>query len=180
MLRNTTFLILLAAAPFVFAADPAPDAAAMDKARMDAAIQFAETVLQHGRDAYGEKHTPLIPDMIEVDTLKAPETTYMTRVGRPGPRQNQPWQSVVQSDLAFQGNQTGPIGGIGILFPCGQEFSCKQRCACPSCHQKRALLTALHADSVRLAADALDDFRELGEHDLALNHPQSGVTISED
>jgi len=24
-------------------------------------------------------------------------------------------------------------------------FSCKQRCACPSCHQKRALLTALHA-----------------------------------
>ena len=31
---------------------------------------------------------------------------------------------------------------------CGHEmfvaFSCKQRCACPSCHQKRALLTALH------------------------------------
>jgi hypothetical protein len=24
-------------------------------------------------------------------------------------------------------------------------YSCKQRCACPSCHQKRALLTALHA-----------------------------------
>jgi hypothetical protein len=24
-------------------------------------------------------------------------------------------------------------------------LSCKQRCACPSCHQKRALLTALHA-----------------------------------
>ena len=23
-------------------------------------------------------------------------------------------------------------------------FSCKQRCTCPSCHQKRALLTALH------------------------------------
>jgi ribosomal protein S27E len=23
-------------------------------------------------------------------------------------------------------------------------FSCKQRCACPSCHQKRALLTARH------------------------------------
>ena len=23
-------------------------------------------------------------------------------------------------------------------------FSCKQRCACPSCHQKRALLTAVH------------------------------------
>ena len=23
-------------------------------------------------------------------------------------------------------------------------FSCKQRCACPSCHQKRTLLTALH------------------------------------
>ena len=23
-------------------------------------------------------------------------------------------------------------------------FSCKQRCTCPSCHQKRALLTAMH------------------------------------
>ena len=23
-------------------------------------------------------------------------------------------------------------------------FSCKQRCTCPSCHQKRTLLTALH------------------------------------
>jgi len=23
-------------------------------------------------------------------------------------------------------------------------YSCKQRCTCPSCHQKRALLTALH------------------------------------
>ena len=23
-------------------------------------------------------------------------------------------------------------------------FSCKQRCTCPSCHQKRALLTAIH------------------------------------
>lgn len=31
---------------------------------------------------------------------------------------------------------------------CGHEmfvaFSCKQRCACPSCHQKRTLLTAMH------------------------------------
>jgi len=31
-------------------------------------------------------------------------------------------------------------------------FSCKQRCACPSCHQKRALLTALHvAEEVAVA-----------------------------
>jgi hypothetical protein len=33
---------------------------------------------------------------------------------------------------------------------CKHEFfvaySCKQRCACPSCHQKRALLTALHVE----------------------------------
>ena len=111
----TTFLILLTAAPFVFAADPAPDAAAMDKARMDAAIQFAETVLQHGRDTYGEKHTPLISDMIEVDTLKAPEKMYMTRVGRPGPRQNQPWQSVIQSDLSFQGNLMRFLAGLSQL-----------------------------------------------------------------
>ena len=27
-------------------------------------------------------------------------------------------------------------------------FSCKQRCTCPSCHQKRALLTALHVAEV--------------------------------
>ena len=31
---------------------------------------------------------------------------------------------------------------------CGQEmcvaFSCKQRCVCPSCHQKRTLLAAIH------------------------------------
>ncbi len=38
----------------------------------------------------------------------------------------------------------------------------------------------MHTNSLRLAAQALDHFRELGEHDLALNHPQSGVTISED
>ncbi|MHC4885443.1 MAG: transposase zinc-binding domain-containing protein, partial [Planctomycetota bacterium] len=25
-------------------------------------------------------------------------------------------------------------------------YSCKQRCACPSCHQKRALLTAMHVE----------------------------------
>ena len=37
----------------------AQSAAEMDKARMDAAIRFAETVLKYGRDTYGEKHTPV-------------------------------------------------------------------------------------------------------------------------
>jgi len=88
----TTSLIVLAAAPFTFAADPAPDASAMDKARMDAAIQFAETVLKHARDVYGEKHTPLFCDALDVDTMKAPEMSYLSRLGGPGPRQGRPYQ----------------------------------------------------------------------------------------
>ena len=31
-------------------------------------------------------------------------------------------------------------------------FSCKQRCTCPSCHQKRTLLTAIHRPSLRSGA----------------------------
>ena len=31
-------------------------------------------------------------------------------------------------------------------------FSCKQRCTCPSCHQKRTLLTAMHRPSLRSGA----------------------------
>lgn len=38
---------------------------------------------------------------------------------------------------------------------CGQEmfvaFSCRQRCSCPSCHQKRTLLLSVHLDEHVLA-----------------------------
>ena len=111
----TTSLIVLAAAPFTFAADPAPDAAAMDKARMDAAVQFAETVLKHARDVYGEKHTPLFCDALDVDTMKAPEMTYLFRLGGPGPRQGRPYQRVISSNLAFQGNLMRFMAGLSQL-----------------------------------------------------------------
>lgn len=49
----------------------------MDKAWMNAVIRFAETVLEHGRDTYGEKHTPLFTDTLDVDTMKAPDRIYI-------------------------------------------------------------------------------------------------------
>ena len=40
---------------------------------IDAVTRFADTVVEHGRDRYGEKHTPLFVDVLNVDTLKSPE-----------------------------------------------------------------------------------------------------------
>jgi hypothetical protein len=61
------------------------NAQAMDKARMDAAIKFAETVLKYGRDTYGEKHTPLFVDGLNIDTMKPPKKVYIFKL-RSGPR----------------------------------------------------------------------------------------------
>ena len=78
----------------------ARSAADMDKARMNAAVKFAETVLKYGRDTYGEKHTPLFADMLEVDTLRAPEKMYVVRIGnKVGP--TPPWLPVISSNLAL-------------------------------------------------------------------------------
>ena len=86
-----------------------------DRDRMAAVVQFAETVLEHGRDTYGEKHTPLIPDYLEVNTLKAPEKMYITRLGGPGPRSKQPFQPVISSNLAHQANLSRFLVGLSNL-----------------------------------------------------------------
>lgn len=93
----------------------AKTAADMDKARMDAAIRFAETVLRLGRDTYGEKHTPLFTDVLDVDTMKAPERTYIFRLNKPSPRQWQPWQPVVSSNLSYQCNLMRFLAGLSNL-----------------------------------------------------------------
>ena len=65
------------------------------------------------------------------------------------------WRPVIERSVtAFLACGDLQQGFARIRCPdCHREmfvaFSCKQRCACPSCHQKRALLTALHvADEV--------------------------------
>ena len=92
----------------------APDPPA-DTDRLGVLRQFAETVLEHGRDSYGEKHTPLISDLLEVDTLKAPERMYIHRLGGPGPRSKQPFQPVISSNLAYQGNLMRFLVGLSNL-----------------------------------------------------------------
>ena len=108
-------VLVMALAPYVPCAGVRAESPSdMDKARMDAAIQFAETVLKYGRDTYGEKHTPLFTDMLDVDTMKAPEKIYITRVGnKRGP--TPPWVSVVSSDLSYQGNLMRFLAGLSNL-----------------------------------------------------------------
>jgi len=90
--------------------------AQMDKARMDAAVKFAETVLKYGRDTYGAKHTPLFTDVLDIDTMKAPEKLYINHLrGNPCPRLDQSWQPVVSSNLAYQGNLMRFLVGLSNL-----------------------------------------------------------------
>ena len=84
-----------------------------DKDRMEALVQYGETLLQHGRDTYGKKNTPLFSDYLEVTTLKAPEKMYIHRLGGPGPRSKQPFQPVISSNLAYQGNLMRFLVGKG-------------------------------------------------------------------
>jgi len=93
--------------------------AQMDKARMAAAVKFGETVLKYGRDTYGETHTPLFTDLLDVDTMKAPEKMYINRLGhrsRPGPRKLRPWQPVVSSNLSYQCNLMRFLAGLSNLI----------------------------------------------------------------
>jgi len=62
-----------------------------------AAVKFAETVLEHGRDTVGEKQTPLLVDALSVDTMKPPARIPSWSGGEG----MQPW---VSSNLADQGN----------------------------------------------------------------------------
>ena len=91
------FLLWAAVATLLFAAGLSHSAIAApaslaEQNRMDALIQFAETILEHGRDTYGEEGTPLFSDYLEVSPLKAPEKMYIHRLGGPGPRSQQPFQ----------------------------------------------------------------------------------------
>ena len=86
----------------------------MDKTRMDAAIRFAETVLKYGRDTYGEKHTPLFVDGLNIDTMKPPEKVYIFKL-RSGPRAGQPWQPLISSNLADQTNLMRFLLGLSNL-----------------------------------------------------------------
>jgi ribosomal protein S27E len=60
------------------------------------------------------------------------------------------WRPVIERSVtAFLGCGDLHQGFARVRCPdCHHEmfvaFSCKQRCTCPSCHQKRALLTAIH------------------------------------
>ena len=91
------------------------DAVSDDKARMMAVKRFAETVLAHGRDRYGPKHTPLFTEHLDVDTLRAPDRMYIFRLNKPSPRQWQPWQPVISSNIAFQGNLMRTLVGVSHL-----------------------------------------------------------------
>ncbi|MBN77768.1 MAG: hypothetical protein CMO36_06100, partial [Verrucomicrobiaceae bacterium] len=86
-----------------------------DKNRMEALVQYGETLLKHGRDTYGKKNTPLFSDYLEVSTLKAPEKMYIHRLGGPGPRSKQPFQPVISSNLAYQGNLMRFLVGLSNI-----------------------------------------------------------------
>lgn len=63
---------------------------------LDAVTRFADTVVEHGRDRYGKKHTPLFVDVLNVETLESPEIPLgLASVDRPG---------VVMSNFAYQQN----------------------------------------------------------------------------
>ncbi len=116
----------LLCACFLIEAGAAP-APPLDKDRLDALVQYAETILVHGRDSYGEEHTPLFVDALEVNTLKAPEKMYIHRLGGPGPRSKQPFQPVISSNLAYQGNLMRFLVGISNLTGASRyREACKQ------------------------------------------------------
>jgi hypothetical protein len=71
-------------------------AAVKRESEIAAAVKFAETVLEHGRDTYGEERTPLFVDALNVDTMKPP-----ARIPSWGGEGMQPW---ISSNLADQGN----------------------------------------------------------------------------
>ena len=86
----------------------APDAPGEENASFDAAIHFGDTVLMHGLDTYGENHTPLIVDALNVDTLEPPER-IQSWTGGEG---LQPW---ISSNLADQGNLQRFMTGLSAL-----------------------------------------------------------------
>lgn len=90
-------------------------AAPSDKDRMVGLLRYGDTILKHGLDTYGKRHTPLIVDYLDVSTLKAPEKMYIHRLGGPGPRSKQSFQPVISSNLGYQGNLMRFLVGLSNL-----------------------------------------------------------------
>jgi len=66
-------LAALAMGALSVAAGEDPARAEADRARLRAVVEFADNVLEKGRDRYGEKPTPLFVDGLNVDTLEPVE-----------------------------------------------------------------------------------------------------------
>jgi len=73
----------------------------------DAVVMFADTVIEHGRDTYGERHTPLFVDVLNVETLKSPEIPK----GLAGVRGS----GVIMSNFSFQQNLLRVLVGLSNL-----------------------------------------------------------------
>lgn len=94
---------------------PASFAAQTDQDRLKGLVQYGDTILKHGLDTYGKKHTPLIVDYLEVSSLRAPEMMYIHRLGGPGPRSKESFQPVISSNLGYQGNLMRFLVGLSNL-----------------------------------------------------------------
>ena len=102
------FLAVSAASTFAQEQRGNGKAAGEHRAEMAAAVKFAETILEHGRDTYGEKKTPLLVDGLNVDTMKPPARLPSWSGGEG----MQPW---VSSNLADQGNLMRFLVGLSDL-----------------------------------------------------------------
>lgn len=167
----------LLASGFSFTSSWAAPGQPTDKDRMAGLVKFAETVFKHGRDFYGEKHTPLIPNYLEVDTLRAPEKEYIMRVGGPGPRQRESYQPAIASTLSYQGNLQRFLVGISHLtgYPKYKEFY-KEGLRYHFKHyaQPNGLLSAGHHRWINLKLDDYDGDgwpRGSSGHEVKGDHP---------
>ena len=73
-----------------------------DEARLKAVVEFAENVLDKGRDRWGKKPTPLFADGLNVDTLQPVRWVY----------KGQEW---IPSNLASQQNLFRTLSGLSNL-----------------------------------------------------------------
>lgn len=74
---------------------------------IDAVEKFADTVITHGRDNYGEEHTPLFVDVLNIETLRSPN--YFPK-GTNGAE----WHTVL-SNFAYQQNLLRVLVGLSNL-----------------------------------------------------------------
>jgi pectate lyase len=70
-IRHAKLILISAILALLSAQGLCEESKLMDSKRyVEASRSFADTVLKHGRDLYGEKRTPLFVDGLQVDTLK--------------------------------------------------------------------------------------------------------------